>query len=145
MTEVSFKNGDSYASFTLEECSQFSLDDDEVESTNNVNRKHGDKAENEPLNNRRPSTSQHNSNVQQRVNENNRTPSSWTQEKKRNSKEVSRLTDEVELDGSSDSDDLDLLPPISTSNSKTSERKRKLKRFLHCCAPYYVRPKCTIM
>lgn len=150
MAEVSFKTPltDSYASFTLEECSQFSLDDeDEHLAQSSTKRKRGDKDEIEPLTtDRRPSTSQNNSNGQQRLNDNNRTPSSWTQEVKRNSREASRLTDEIELDGNSDSDDLDLLPPLPTNASKANERKRKLKRLLQCCSPYYyVRPKCVIM
>jgi hypothetical protein len=59
---------------------------------------------------------------------------------------LSRLTDEVELDGDSGSDDLDLLPPLPTG-TKTNERRRRLEKLLKCCSPYWVRPrsKCTIM
>ncbi|KAI6182596.1 hypothetical protein M3Y97_00397600 [Aphelenchoides bicaudatus] len=141
MAEVTFKTPltDSYASFTLEECSQFSLDDDDEHQTRATNRqKHGDKGEIEPLTDRRQSSSnQTSTNGLQRNNDNKRTPR--TQENKRNGREASRLTDEVELDdGNSDSDDLDLLPPLPTSTSKTNERKRKLKRLVQCCSPYYV-------
>jgi hypothetical protein len=127
------------------ECSQFSLDDeDEHQSRTNNRQKHGNKGEIEPLTDRRQSSSNQNtSSSLQRNNDNTRTPRN--QEVKRNGREVSRLTDEVELDGGSDSDELDLLPPLPTSTSKSNERKRKLKRLLQCCSPYYVRPKCTIM
>lgn len=146
MAEVTFKTPltDTYASFTLEgmhlewwnlnrsflECSQFSLDDDDEHQTRATNRqKHGDKGEIEPLTDRRQSSSNQNTSTSlQRNNDNTRTPRN--QEVKRNGREVSRLTDEVELDGNSDSDELDLLPPLPTSTSKSNERKRKLKRLL---------------
>ncbi|EFO20978.1 hypothetical protein LOAG_07511 [Loa loa] len=62
-------------------------------------------------------------------------------------REISRLTDEVEIDGDSASDELDLLPPLppcSTSGRKFPKWKIKLPNWLLCRNPR-VPMKCIIM
>lgn len=54
-----------------------------------------------------------------------------------------RLTDEVEIDGDSASDELDLLPPLPPSSRKAPKWKLKIPKVL-CCNPR-VPMKCTIM
>lgn len=63
---------------------------------------------------------------------------------------ASRLTDEIELDDAdSGSDDLELLPPFTSTNNSTStatkNAKRKLHKIFRCCSPHFVAPKCSIM
>ncbi|VDN01112.1 unnamed protein product [Thelazia callipaeda] len=63
------------------------------------------------------------------------------------SRETSLLTDEVEIDNDSASDELDLLPPLppySESNRKFSKWKMQISKWLLCCNPR-VPIKCTIM
>uniref|UniRef100_A0A0R3RN44 Uncharacterized protein n=1 Tax=Elaeophora elaphi TaxID=1147741 RepID=A0A0R3RN44_9BILA len=62
-------------------------------------------------------------------------------------REISRLTDEVEIDGDSASDELDLLPPLppcSNSGGKFPKWKIKLPNWLLCRNPR-VPIKCIIM
>ncbi|VIO95219.1 Uncharacterized protein BM_BM13606 [Brugia malayi] len=62
-------------------------------------------------------------------------------------KEISRLTDEVEIDGDSASDELDLLPPLPPSSGtgrKFPKWKIKLPNWLLCRNPR-VPIKCIIM
>uniref|UniRef100_A0AC35FP44 Uncharacterized protein n=1 Tax=Panagrolaimus sp. PS1159 TaxID=55785 RepID=A0AC35FP44_9BILA len=58
--------------------------------------------------------------------------------------------DEIELDDAdSGSDDLELLPPFTSTNNSTStatkNAKRKLHKIFRCCSPHFVAPKCSIM
>uniref|UniRef100_A0A915PG53 Uncharacterized protein n=1 Tax=Setaria digitata TaxID=48799 RepID=A0A915PG53_9BILA len=62
-------------------------------------------------------------------------------------REISRLTDEVEIDGDSASDELDLLPPFppcSSSGRKFLKWKIKLPNWLLCRNPR-IPVKCAIM
>ncbi|CAG9536691.1 unnamed protein product [Cercopithifilaria johnstoni] len=64
-----------------------------------------------------------------------------------NEREISRLTDEVEIDGDSASDELDLLPPLpscSSTGRKFPKWKIKLPNCSLCCNPR-IPIKCIIM
>ena len=87
--------------------------------------------------------------------ENNRTPSLRPQHTRQGAgAEISRLTDEVELNGDSGSDDGSvLLSPLPSSSgigagAKHGERRFKLSK-LACCRPYWLfrapRLRCSIM
>ncbi|KAK0427896.1 hypothetical protein QR680_010482 [Steinernema hermaphroditum] len=60
-----------------------------------------------------------------------------------NGKELSRLTDEFEVDGDSASDELDLIPPMPSSGSSSSKRFKMPSKLL-CCSSR-VPLKCAIM
>lgn len=66
-----------------------------------------------------------------------------------NFQEDSRLTDEIELDGDSGSDDGLILPTLTSNNhslTQTISNKllngiRRLKRLFFCCTPHWIPPK----
>ncbi|KAI6203078.1 hypothetical protein M3Y94_00515100 [Aphelenchoides besseyi] len=134
-----------YKSYVVKECAQFSLEDDDDTTHLNTSSNARNDAENEPLTTQSGQTNGAAFNPP-RFAENNRTPANWSQEV-RSSREASRLTDEIDLDGDRDShsdDDLDLLPSLPT-NTKNSERKHRVQKFFLCLNPYFVRPRCTIL
>lgn len=69
--------------------------------------------------------------------------------------EESRLTDEIELDGDSGSDDGLILPTLASNNNsniltQTISNKllsgiRRLKRLFFCCTPHWIPPKFSFL
>lgn len=53
-----------------------------------------------------------------------------------------RLTDEIEIDGDSASDELDLLPPLAQMSNRT--KKWKIPNLL-CCNNSRIPMKCSVM
>ncbi|VDK44269.1 unnamed protein product [Anisakis simplex] len=77
------------------------------------------------------------------VNANAKIDISRTPSRGNSTKEFSRLTDEVEVDGDSASDELDLLPPLPTAG--TSIKLPKWKALDWICCKSRVPVKCVIM
>uniref|UniRef100_A0A914CFI4 Uncharacterized protein n=1 Tax=Acrobeloides nanus TaxID=290746 RepID=A0A914CFI4_9BILA len=140
------KNGGSTASqsflpFSVEENIQFSLDDEEEAKPTTSDARHG-------LLNGEPTRIMPNTARTAPPNENHRHPTWRVSDSNKNkaseNRDDIRLTDEIELDGDSGSDDLDLLPPLPSKHS-TSKIQRRIQKIFVCCPPRFAQPKCTIM
>uniref|UniRef100_A0AC34FI20 Uncharacterized protein n=1 Tax=Panagrolaimus sp. ES5 TaxID=591445 RepID=A0AC34FI20_9BILA len=131
---------------SLEESAQFSLEDDEE-----LLRHENDKQQRQGLLNNPSSmlTTTASSSLSSSTSTTQRFPS-WRDKSQTAQREAaSRLTDEIELDDAdSGSDDLELLPPFTSTNgtsTATKNAKRKLHKIFRCCSPHFVAPKCSIM
>uniref|UniRef100_A0A1I7SC32 Uncharacterized protein n=1 Tax=Bursaphelenchus xylophilus TaxID=6326 RepID=A0A1I7SC32_BURXY len=130
------KANGSQPSSLLEECQQFSLDDEPETVHVHVPSTHNSDSKTKLLSQSEEKKSNGHSVMDNR----------WsTQSTDRRTHEISPLTDEIDLGRDSDSDDQDLLPVITQSNSKNKDSKTKWARLLKCCSPYWVRPRCNIM
>lgn len=123
-----------------DDCAQFSLDEDFEEDDNDLGpvfvarERHStpsSKSSNQPL----ISSGFDNDAGKDKKKDISRTPARGVD------KELSRLTDEVEIDGDSASDELDLLPPLPPNSRKLP--KWKIPNWL--CCKSRVPIKCTVM
>jgi hypothetical protein len=133
-----------FSPFTIDECAQFSLEnDDNLMPPTSAGREDAQREQLLAASRIRLGPTATNG-VQRTHGDNNRTPNGWRDKgPDENNREASRLTDEIELDGDSASDDLDLLPPLNPTTA--TGRRRKLQKLMRCCAPQWVPPRCAIM
>ncbi|TKR62398.1 hypothetical protein L596_026372 [Steinernema carpocapsae] len=129
----------------VDDCAQFSLEEDDdvpvviplEERLHNPRHRH---SPNEPLIEYRLESDDEDSSTKDKL----RTPNRGTSKRNgaTNGKELSRLTDEFEVDGDSASDELDLIPPMPSAGS--SSKRFKIPSKLLCCSSR-VPLKCAIM
>uniref|UniRef100_A0A1I7ZB54 Uncharacterized protein n=1 Tax=Steinernema glaseri TaxID=37863 RepID=A0A1I7ZB54_9BILA len=133
----------------MDDCAQFSLEEDEdvpvviplEERLHDPRNRRAFNSQNEPLIEYRLESDDEDSSGKEK----HRTPARNNSKRNgsTNGKELSRLTDEFEVDGDSASDELDLIPPMPSSGSSSSKRFKMPSKLL-CCSSR-VPLKCAIM